>query len=100
MSPATVVVVEPPGAEVVDASGATVVEAGDVEVVADCAAVVLVFAVLGRRDGPPAAVVVGASVPMTAAEVEVALPAVVDSVGVDVVVVVFFGSDVTHGMLN
>jgi hypothetical protein len=104
VSPATVVV-EPPGTEVVDASDATVVDTGDVDVVADDAVVVLVFAVLGRREGPPAAVVVGASLPLTAVEVEVG--AVVDVVfpvsPVAVVVVVvgcFFGSEVTHGMLN
>ncbi len=93
--PAVVVVVEPPGTVVVEASVGTVVEAGEV---------VVVFAVLGRRDGPPAAVVVGASLPVTTAgEVDVGLavaPVAVPVVGVVVVVVVFFGSDVTHWRLN
>jgi hypothetical protein len=84
--PATVVVVAPSaGVVVVDPPATVVVDAGEVVVVVE-------LAVLGRRDGPPAAVVVGASLPLTAAGVlagvVVALVSDVATVPVGVVSVV------------
>ena len=108
--PAAVVVGAPDGTVEVGAPR-TVVGAPEPGVaVVDVAAVeVVVFALLGNREGPPAAVVVGAMVLLTAAVmgmvVVVPATAPLPEVATEVVVVefdgvVFFGSEVTQGSTN
>lgn len=107
-----VVVVDAPGTVVVEAPGTVVDPPADVVVELaplPVGAVVLLFAVLGRREGPGAAVVVGAPVDVAAEATVDPLTAVVLAVVVavwpepvaatdDVVVegLVFVGSEVTH----